>query len=64
MKLVTFIKKINIIFNYYKMDEQEEFLSFNKVIVFGDNGAVKTTLINFFEKGSFQEQIPTEYKLI
>ena len=46
------------------MDEQEEFLSFNKVIVFGDKGSGKTTLINFFEKGSFQEQIHTEYKFI
>jgi len=43
----------------------EEFLSFNKVIVFGDNGTGKTTLIKFFESGRFHEVYSTEdYKFL
>ena len=43
----------------------EEYLSFNKVIVFGDSGAGKTTLIKFLEDGIFHEQNSSfEYKFI
>ena len=33
----------------------EEFLSYNKVIIFGGNGTGKTTLIKFLEDGYFHE---------
>ena len=43
----------------------EEYLSFNKVIVFGDSGAGKTTLIKFLEDGRFHEQNSSfKYKFI
>jgi len=46
------------------MDE-EEHLSFNKVIVFGDKEAGKTTLIKFYGSGRFLEVDSTEdYKFL
>ena len=43
----------------------EEYLSFNKVIIFGDSGAGKTTLIKFLEDDRIHEQNSSiKYKFI
>ena len=43
----------------------EKFLFFNKVIVFGDKGSGKTTLIEYFRVGYFREVDSTEnYKFL
>jgi GTPase SAR1 family protein len=41
------------------MDENE-YISYKKVIVFGGQGSGKTTLKNYIQRGSFIEEKPKE----
>lgn len=38
------------------MENSPEFVSFKKVIIFGNEGSGKTTLVRSIEKGSFTEE--------
>ena len=41
------------------MEDDVEFISFKKVIIFGAAGSGKTTLSKVMETGAFAEQSPT-----
>lgn len=42
------------------MDINSEYVSFKKVIVFGDESTGKSTIINMINNGSFTEQEPSK----
>ena len=43
------------------MESQVKFVSYKKLLIFGSEGSGKTSLTKRLEKGSFQEESPSEH---